>query len=215
VEPFNIYYEKFSLNPKNWFISEEEADKIIQNEKRMRENARKQAHVYIPKLKQILKSQGYKIHKNEFAYTTRKERKLGLSPKDAGKDTTKYTDPVLNIPYIKTLFTLAHEVGHVLQWDNETNTKHNFKEFYDTQVDAEKENPYKRLDLEHIHKLWYELDAWIRGMEFIPVEYKSLYKKYAYSAYTTYMNKSPKFYKSEILLRNLLYRLNFDEHHNH
>jgi deferrochelatase/peroxidase EfeB len=145
VESFSLYYEKFSLNPRNWFPSKEEREKIIQNERMMRDTARKNAHIYIPKLKQILKSQGYSIHRNEFAYTTRKDRKVGLSFKDAGKDKTKYKDPVLNIAYIKTLFTLAHEVGHVLQWDNDTDTKVNFNEFYESQVEAEKENPYKRM----------------------------------------------------------------------
>jgi hypothetical protein len=211
VESFEIYYEKFSLNPKNWFISPEEKARIAEQDKLLRSNARKNAHIYIPKLKQILKDQGYSIHKHGFSYTTRKTKKLGLAPKDSSREDYNYKDPVLNIPYIKTLFVLAHEVGHVLQWNNETNSKYKFEEFYDAQKDAERESPYARLELEDIHKLWYELDAWVKGMQFIPSEYKRQYKQYAYSKYQTYMTKAPKHHSADILLRNLLYQLNFDE----
>ncbi len=208
MESFDIYYEKFSLNPKHWFISPDEKRHIDQENKKLKDQARKNAHIYIPKLKQILKQEGYTIHKHDFSYTTRKQRKLGLSTKD-GKE--EYKDSILSIPYIKVLFTLAHEVGHVLQWDTETDTKYRFEEFYEAQKEAERENPYKRLDLENIHKLWYELDAWVRGMQFIPIEYKQQYKQYAFKAYKTYMTKVPKYYRSDILLRNLLYQLNSEE----
>lgn len=208
MESFELYYEKFSLNPRNWFVSPEERERIQQQDNILRANARKYAHIYIPKLKQILKQSGYSIHKHGFAYTSRRDRKLGLAVKDSHE---KFNDPVLSIPYIKTLFTLAHEVGHVLQWDDETNTKHRREEFLKHEGEAEQESPYKRLELEELHRLWYELDAWVRGMQFIPVEYKPKYKQYAYKAYTSYMIKFPRDYRSDMLLRNLLYLLNTDE----
>jgi hypothetical protein len=210
---FQEYYEeKFSLNPKKWFISPEEKARIKREDDKLRSNARKNAHIYIPKLKQILKQEGYTIHKHDYSYTARKDKKLGLSPTDSSREPMNYKEPLLNIPYIKTLFTLAHEVGHVLQWDNENNTRIRFNEFYAAQSSAAKIDPYKKLDLESLHKLWYELDAWVKGMQFIPVEYKRQYKQYAYRAYQTYMTKLPKFYNGDMLVRNLLYQLNFNEH---
>lgn len=211
MESFDIYYEKFSLNPKNWFISPEEKLRIAEEDKKLKDQARRNAHIYIPKLKQVLKDNGYIIHKHGYSYTSRKEKTLGLSPSDSSREDYKYKDPVLTIPYIKVLFTLAHEVGHILQWDTETNTKYKFEEFYEAQKEAEKESPYKRLDLEIIHKLWYELDAWVRGMQFIPIELKPQYKQYAYRAYRTYMTKVPKYHRVDTLLRNLLYQLNSEE----
>lgn len=206
---FKEYYdEAFSLNPKNWFISPEVKARIAEEDRTLRSNARKNAHIYIPKLKKLLKDKGYTIHKHGYSYTTRKERKLGISPNDTSREIKGYKEPLLNIPYIRTLFTLAHEVGHVLQWDDETNTKEKFDEFSTELFDA---NHYKKMDLESLHKLWYELDAWVKGMQFIPVEYKRQYKQYAHRAYQTYMHKFPRYYNGDLLLRNLLYQLNFEE----
>lgn len=208
MESFELYYEKFSLNPRNWFISPEEKARLKHQDDILRARARKYAHVYIPKLKQVLQQAGYSVHKHGYAYTSRRDRKLGLSMKDSKE---KFDDPVLSIPYIKILFTLAHEVGHVLQWDDETGTRYKWEEFLKHEQEAEKESPYKRLELEQLHKLWYELDAWVTGMQFIPVEFKPKYKQYAYAAYKTYMVKYPRDYQSEMLLRNLLYLLNTSE----
>lgn len=207
---FNQYFEeRFSLNPKKWFSPKVEQI-INQEDLKLRSNARKQAVKYIPMLKKILRERGYTLHKNDFAYTNRSDKKLALSKSDS-REKKVYDDPVNNLPYIRTLFTLAHEVGHVLQWDEETNTKENFENFFQEVISTKRNNPWKEQEIRSLHKLWYELDAWVKGMEFIPMEYKRQYKQYAYKAYGSYMDKLPKYYGSEILLRNLLYKLNFDE----
>lgn len=178
---YQEFYEAFSLNPMNWFSRQEN---------QMRSNARKNAHIYIKQLKDLLKSKGYAIHKSDRgSYTVRSGRKVGLDPKDL-KD-KQYKKGVLSIQYIRVLFTLAHEVGHVLQWDDETDSKHKFLEFWD-QVKHLDKGSKERDEIEHIHKLWYELNAWVEGMQFIPMEYRSQYKKYAYDSYKTYMNESLK-----------------------
>ena len=205
MESFNTYYEKFSLNPLKWFRRELSASEL-----KMKEDARKKASLYIPKLKQILKDRGYSIHKHDFAYTVRKDRKLGLSKKDTMGDKTKYSNPLNNINYIKAWFSLAHETGHVLQWNEETDTNEKFDEFF--QEIREKKFEFDKEQVLHIHKLWYELDAWVKGMSFIPSEYRSAYKQYAFNSYKTYMNRSPKYYYNTILLRNLLYKLNMEDH---
>ncbi|MBF0207895.1 MAG: hypothetical protein HQK53_13510, partial [Oligoflexia bacterium] len=177
MQSFEHYFEeKFSLNPKNWFTSPEVKARIAEEDKKLRSNARKNAHIYIPKLKKLLKDKGYTVHKHGFSYTMRKDRKLGISPGDSSRERENYKEPLLNIPYIRTLFTLAHEVGHVLQWDDETDTREKFDEFLNQRANAEY---LETQNLENLHKLWYELDAWIKGMQFIPVEYKRQYKQYA------------------------------------
>ena len=102
---------------------------------------------------------------------------------------------------------MAHEVGHVLQWQDEDNTQVRFMEFYNQKFNE----PHNRW-LPHIHKLWYELDAWGRGMEYIPLEYREEYKQYAYYAYKTYMDALPDVYAGEMMLRNLLQKLNVQKY---
>lgn len=209
VESYSTYYEKFSLNPRDWFMSTEEKAKLKQQEAEMKERARKNAVKYIPMLKTTLRDKGYTIHKHGYAYTVRGSRKVGLSTDDARVGDKSFQNE-LTLPYIKVLFTLAHEVGHTLQWSDD-DTKENFEDFFKAQKEAEKIDPYKRLELESLHKLWYELDAWVKGMQFIPNELRQKYKQYAYHSYTSYMKKIPQYHKGDILLRNLLYKLNFEE----
>jgi hypothetical protein len=211
VESFALYYEKFSLNPRNWFMSKEEKLRIREQDIEMRKVAMRHARENFKKMKDLLASKGYRIHKHDFSYTVRGDKKVGMEP--PRRDKIKIGDRQLDIPYLKTLFTMAHEVGHVLQWDDSTNNKHKFDEFYLSQLRAEIDNGYNhRLNLEHIHKVWYELDAWIQGMQFIPMEYKQIYKKYAFDAYKTYMNRGPKYYYNDMLLRTLLIKLNAKDH---
>lgn len=194
---FKEYHEAFSLNPMNWFR---------QQENQLRSNA-KNSEKYIKPLKDLLHSKNYEIIKSDRgSYTARLRRVVALDPEEDRRVFGKMykKDEVLSNPEIRKLFTLAHEVGHVLQWNDENNTKHKFDEFYDAQKNSV-------IDLQDLHKLWYELDAWIQGMQFIPIEYKQKYKRYAYDSYKTYMDNSPKSYGMEMLLRNLLYKLNADE----
>ncbi len=194
---FEVYYEAFSLNPMNWFR---------QQENQLRSNA-KNAERYVQPLKDLLHSKNYKIIKsNHGSYTIRKDRLIALDPNEDEREFGKLynKNDLLSNPEIRRLFTLAHEVGHVLQWNEETNTKHKFDEFWKQQKESD-------VDLKSLHTLWYELDAWIQGMQFIPIEYKKEYKRYAYIMYKSYMDKSPQSYNNEMILRNLLYKLNSDE----
>lgn len=199
---FELYYEAFSLNPINWFRQQETQLKI---------NA-KNSEKYVKPLIDLLHHKNYKIIKSDNgSYTVRRGRILAIDPNEDRREFGKLydKDELLSMPEIRHLFTLAHEVGHVLQWDDETDTKYKFNDFYDSQKASK--NPMDEANLKKLHTLWYELDAWIQGMQFIPVEYKQKYKRYAYDSYKTYMNKSPKSYSNEILLRNLLYKLNTNE----
>ncbi len=194
---FEVYYEAFSLNPMNWFR---------QQENQLRSNA-KNAERYVQPLKDLLHSKNYKIIKsNHGSYTIRKDRIIAVDPNEDEREFGKLykKNDLLSNPEIRRLFTLAHEVGHVLQWNEETNTKHKFDEFWKQQKESD-------VDLKSLHTLWYELDAWIQGMQFIPIEYKKEYKRYAYIMYKSYMDKSPQSYNNEMILRNLLYKLNSDE----
>ena len=210
MESFALYYEKFSLNPRNWFISKEEKLRIREEDIKMRKAAMLHARENFKRMKDLLASKGYRIHKHDYSYTVRGDRKLGIeNPKG---DKIKISNRQLDIPYLRTLFTMAHEVGHVLQWNDETDIKHKFWEFYASEKNAENDSAYSRLNLEHMHKVWYELDAWLQGMQFIPVEYRGLYKKYAFNAYKTYMDRGPKYYYNDMLLRTLMLRLGSKDH---
>lgn len=202
---FEDYFEeRFSINPMDWFKSPEVKRRLREQEVALREKDRRHSREYILQLKNLLKSKGYTIHKADFAYTVRGGRKVGLSKKDT-------MEPDKNPKYIRALFTLAHEVGHILQWDDSTDKKEKFDEFYDQIQSTQSTNPEKVDTILHIQKLWYELDAWVKGMEFIPMELQLRYKNYAYRSYLTYMETLPRYYRTDIILRNLLYKLNFEE----
>lgn len=192
-------------------MSREEKQRIKEQEEKMRRDALRNAKEKFKNLKDLLASKGYNIHRHHFSYTVRSTRQVGIEPPKKERKKWNKSDKVLSIPYMRTLFTLAHEVGHVLQWDEETNKKHNFDTFYNEVVKMNNNGPEQIEDLKHIHNLWYELDAWITGMQFIPTEYMSQYKKYAYSAYITYMRKHPSYYANNMLLRNFLFKLNAHE----
>jgi hypothetical protein len=205
MESFELYFEKNFLSR---FFIDKDAEQLLS------EKTRRTASVYIKQLKDILKQKGYTIHKHSFAYTVRKDRKVGLSKKDTADYPYNKEMKHLNKKYIKTLFTLAHEVGHVLQWNDETDMKQRFEEFFDERQKLSSEVEFKKL--QNLQIVWYELDAWVKGMEFIPIEFKPEYKKYALYYYTTYIedfniNLLPPNYKSNVLLNQLLYRLNYDE----
>lgn len=208
MEPFNVYNEKFSLNPRDWFKTPEKDQLLKDTDDKIRTEVRKDVHTNIRKLKYVLKEMGYVVHKHDFAYHLKKDRKIGISKSDI------YEKSPQKIPYVKALFTLAHEVGHALQWEPGTDLQYNFKELWAKQL-AQSQFIQRGLTdkaLEDQIRLYYELDAWVRGMQFIPIRLKAQYKKYAYWSYKTYMHRHPKYYNSDVLLKNLLYKLNFEEH---
>jgi len=192
MESFEIYYEKFSLNPLNWRREYKEA--IFQKQIRERVDARKNTHKYLRELNAILKQRGYSIHKHEFAYTIRCDRKVGLdNPKN--KKGQYIVGPNSKIPYVRVLFTKAHEVGHVLQFDETKNETYTLDTKVARILNAK---TLKEADmLRHIHEFWDELDAWARGLAFIPPEFKREYKKYAKKCYSSYQDHSISFYTKQ------------------
>jgi len=192
METFEVYYEKFSLNPLKW--NKKIADMFFQKQIKKRENARKNTHKYMKELSAVLKQRGYSIHKHDFAYTVRRDRKVGLE--NAKEKATRYiVGPLSKIPYVRVLFTKAHEVGHVLQWNEDTNETHYFEKQYNSIMNAK--TPEEALKIEDINSFWRELDAWARGLEFIPDEFKSEYKKYAQRCYRSYQDHSIGYYTRE------------------
>jgi hypothetical protein len=194
-QSFKDYFEEgFSLNPLEWFVK-----KLTPEE---REEVRKKCLVTIKKLKDIAKVDGYKMIKDEFAYTSRTERTIALSKTESREE---FKDPLLTIPYVKVMFTLAHEVGHTKQWMDEDN-KHQARDFFHQELDTMRSKKDVK-HLHHIQKLWYELDAWVKGMDYIPSEFVDIYKKYALDSYQTYMDKKAKTYLKEALVKELLKKL--------
>jgi hypothetical protein len=192
METFEVYYEKFSFNPLKW--NKKIADMFFQKQIKKRENARKNTHKYMRELSAVLKQRGYSIHKHDFSYTVRKDRKVGLE--NAKSEDTKYiVGPFSKIPYVRVLFTKAHEVGHVLQWNEDTNETHDFEKQYNSIMNAK--TPEEALKIEDINSLWRELNAWARGLAFIPDEFKVEYKKYAKKCYGTYQDHHISYYNKE------------------
>ena len=208
MDTFKVYYEKFSWNPRKWFQSPEAKRQLAEEERISRTEARAKYHTSIKKLKDLLKQKGFIIHKHDYSYAVYKDKKIGLATKETSRDKRKYNDVLLDIPYIKTLFVLAHEVGHILQYDDPFHDAR-YKAFVAEQ-DAIPDYEYRH-HMKNLHKLWYELDAWRKGMEFIPIEYLPQYKKYAFQAYKTYMDYYPGNYARLPLLRNLLEVLNLSD----
>ena len=208
MDTFKVYYEKFSWNPRTWFQSPEAKRQLAEEERMARTETRAKYQTSIKKLKDLLKQKGFIIHKHDYSYAVFKDKKIGISPKESSREKLKYKDPISDIPYIRTLFVLAHEVGHILQYDDPLHNAR-YRAFV-AEEDAISEY-YDNLDLKNLHKLWYELDAWRKGMEFIPIEYLPQYKKYAFQAYKTYMDYYPGNYARLPLLRNLLEVLNLSD----
>jgi hypothetical protein len=200
VENFKTYYESFSLNPLNWFKS-----KVKAQEKDIQKRYIAHARENFKKMKDLLKSKGYYIHKHEFSYTVRQGKMVGLSGKKYGGYTGKVGSGPLDKKYIQTLFTLAHEVGHVLQWNDATERK--------LMADTFKQELEKTNDLEHyhflvsMHQLWYEINAWEEGLQFIPDELKFYYLSYAVPALTSYMKYDLQEYSRYELIQEPLAKL--------
>src|SRR6478735_7360416 len=97
VQSFELYYEAFSLNPFN-------------KKKQQRATAVNDATGAKGKLKEFLDSKGYRIIKSSRgSYHVRSGKIIGFDPNE--KEDFKYKkDPILSIPEMRELFSLAHEV---------------------------------------------------------------------------------------------------------
>lgn len=206
-------HEKFTWDPRTWF-SPKLRKQLDEQEKRFKQETAKHARESIAKLKKILKERNYVIIKDGASYTTRKERKLALSRDDIRSHWgMKRKVNTTTLPWMNALFSMAHEVGHVLQWREHDDRKVNFEEFF-KELEKVRHSRTLKENVLHIHQLWYELDAWIRGMEFIPEQYREQYKKYALFFYKSYMKTNPRYYyEDEAMLRMLLTKLDFEIHY--
>ena len=193
--PFNLYYERFNIMNLFPKLKKRLFDKTVRNRQEVRAHAREN----IAKLKDVLKKDGYTIQKSEDGrtFTVRRTRRMVLtSPKQEDKGLRS----TVKIPYLKTWFTLAHEVGHVLQWqagrpdvDKRTNEYISLVKDFNirktTTSNIRNLEPKLWQELDELYNFHLELDAWVRGLQFIPPQYHKMYKQYAKVMYNTY--KSP------------------------
>jgi len=189
METFEVYYEKFSLNPLNW--KRDFLNMLFRKQIKEREAVRKNTHKHMRELNAILKKINYSIHKHDRDYSSRTNRKIGLS--NAKNNATKYiVGPLSKIPYVRVLFTKAHEVAHALQWDETTGKKY----FFDAQLKRvmNAKTREEAVEIEDVNMFWNELDAWARGLTYIPNEFKVEYKKYAQRCYKSYQDYPVDYY---------------------
>lgn len=187
---YELYQEMFSL--RNLFFSKKNSE--FQKKK---QDALRPARENFLKLKKLLTSRGYRIIKSDDGtnYHTRKTKLIGLvNSKD-------HHTKLKNEPeFLRVLFTLAHETGHALQWSEDGNMvrlSDKCDEMYEHLSRTLGRNPsWSNIDtqdpmhwrlLTELYDFWYELDAWIQGIKFIPPAYHNMYKQYAKKCYMTYM----------------------------
>ena len=189
---YNIYYEQFSL--LNLFKK-----KIQQEVRGNPQQEAQKARACFAKMKTLLNSRGYTIVRDPYGdnWHCRKDRKIGLS--NPSERERKHIDS----KFLQVLFTMAHEVGHSLQYDDKTEDHFNMntriKEYEDLVTNyGEKPMRWKRIEdinpkqwdrLKELYKFELELNAWIQGLQFIPHQYHMIYKKYAKRYYVSYMNR--------------------------
>lgn len=162
----------------------------------------------------LAKSMGYRIVENDYSYHRYKGRVIGIADDDFLRSSTRL-NPTLRRKTIRRWFTLAHEMGHALQWEKggyafQHEGFNFFREFAKLEI-ANDEDGY--IELNNLFLIWKELDAWIRAMEFIPKEYLKDFKKYAKVAYMSYIRTNPeyqknkKYFDTNMIIRNKLYKL--------
>ena len=115
-------------------------------------------------IKTQAKRLGYVIKLSHNNYTIRKTRYIGLT-----KQKTSFFQNLRNLKnFHLILFTLAHEFGHVLQWNENTNTLH-MHDFWFLETYGLKD-PELVEQIKLSEEMYYELDAWDRARQFIPKE---------------------------------------------
>lgn len=200
------FEERFSLNPLNWFKVDQVIDKLSREEEM---KVRKSASESFRRLKETLRKGGYTTHRYYKDYTQFSTKTLGLSKlRDEKKPITTLNH---NKVYLRVLFTMAHEVGHTLQWSYDDDiadyVQVGFKEFIQEVRDAGGHQSANMSELKHMFRMYLEIDAWVRGMEYIPRNLIVPYKEYARACIATYRDHIPAVYKNTMKLRNLMYKL--------
>lgn len=189
---YNLYFEAFNL--RSLFRSSTAKKLAEEDLKKRKQEALSGARENFIKLKTLLRDQGYSIIKSDDgSWMHRKNMQVGLD-----KPSNEARFAKIDIPFLKVLFTLAHETGHALQWETGKREKtmekldelHSMISDHGTrQVSYQglpQKQPYWWKHLTELYDFWYEIDAWLKGMKFIPPKYIPLYKQYAKKCYMTY-----------------------------
>jgi len=96
-------------------------------------------------------------------------------------------------------FEFAHEVGHCLALRGGALV--NFDYFFEKR---DGENPWKKRDLAHFEKIFYEVDAWVSGSKFIPEALHGAYSAHAGACLASYLERVD--YKTEPKIANRINR---------
>jgi hypothetical protein len=105
-----------------------------------------------------------------------------------------------SLHYSILTFELAHECGHfsAIRGGALINWNYFFEKSYG-------KNKFKKRALAHVEKVYYEVDAWVRGAKFIPEALLGSYAIHARHCLTTYLEGRVD-YKSEIKILQALQR---------
>lgn len=184
MQSFKLFYEEYLLED----VSVQELNAAFNN------------------IVNILRDMGYTLIKDDSSYQMRVGRKISVGePSRMWYDKNK-----------EALFTLAHEFAHALQWkypdpkdkDIKLSDFKNFDRFQEREEEL-KVSPFASrgdtfnptANLIHsdnvnklaksLKKIWYELDAWVGGLEYIPKDLHPEYKHFLKEYLNTYFNAIP------------------------
>ena len=153
----------------------------------------------ISKIKDILDDLGYLLKKGDYDHTVRRYRLVALSRRK------QWTLPkhAYDKKYISNLFALAHETGHAMQWVG--NKEEKFDYFFSLIQNAKSED--ERKELKHLEQMFYEIDGWVKGKQFIPRYLLNSYFKEAEISLQTYMKHPLDYYRQFDYLELLMMEL--------
>jgi hypothetical protein len=176
--------KSFSVFFENLGVKHTQPDSArSQRKKKKLDNIKEKVSKNMKDIRNILKTMGYNLKKADYSYTTRKDKLVAIE-----KIRSWRTIPEYKQKYVSALFILAHETGHTLQWGNDNKQKlfdFFFQKTYSANDDTEKSK------LNHLEKMYYEIDAWVLGLQFIPDFMRPSYKRYAISNLKTYAASKP------------------------
>lgn len=132
--------------------------------KKRKQKELQDARSNIINIKTQAKRLGYVIKLSDDNYTIRQTRYIGLT-----KQKPTFFQNSRNLKnFHLILFVLAHEFGHVLQWDETTNKRHMFDFWFFETYGLTDPQLIEQIKL--AETMYYELDAWDRARQFIPKE---------------------------------------------
>lgn len=217
---FQQYHEAFSINPNDWIASLKNNVNFIRQRRAKKKLDETKATIAFAKLTRLLTDMGYTVGKTNdkdgsYHGNAGDIKIIGVAPTKFKKKMQYIDDPVLSIEQMRQLFVLAHEAGHAHQYEN--GKKIALPEFAKLLVDMTEENPAQReairKHVDTLYIIWEEIDAWVKGMQFIPEEYQDKYKQYALTSYRTYLQHyGESYFKLEPLIAELLRKMDYERH---